>query len=246
MCSPSGCTAVRSGASGGHYTSTGVLPLVPGIDGVGRRDDGGLVYFVVDDDTHGSMAQRVVVDARRTVALPAGVDVDLIAAAMNPAMSSWVALRRRVPLAAGRTASSCSARPATQARWPAGSPAGSEPVASWPRAETGAAPGRGSTLTHGVQLTDDADATGAALAAAAAEVDVVLDYLWGAPAERALMAVLTARADRSRRSTGCRSAPSPVRRSSCPRWRCARRICACWATDRVQSRPPPTWPNSHP
>ena len=28
---------VRSGASGSHYTSTGKLPMIPGIDGVGRR-----------------------------------------------------------------------------------------------------------------------------------------------------------------------------------------------------------------
>ena len=27
---------VRTGASGSHYTSTGKLPLVPGVDGVGR------------------------------------------------------------------------------------------------------------------------------------------------------------------------------------------------------------------
>ncbi len=49
-----------------------------------------------------------------------------------------------------------------------------------------------------VQLTDDAEATGEALAAAAAEVDIVIDYLWGKPAQQAIMALLTARADRSR------------------------------------------------
>jgi hypothetical protein len=27
---------VRTGASGRHYTSTGTLPMIPGIDGVGR------------------------------------------------------------------------------------------------------------------------------------------------------------------------------------------------------------------
>jgi hypothetical protein len=36
------------------------------------------------------------------------------------------------------------------------------------------------------------------LAEAAAEVDIVIDYLWGKPAERAIMALLTARSDRSR------------------------------------------------
>jgi hypothetical protein len=36
------------------------------------------------------------------------------------------------------------------------------------------------------------------LAAAAAEVDLVIDYLWGKPAEHAMMALLRARDDRSR------------------------------------------------
>jgi hypothetical protein len=35
---------VRSAASGSHYTSTRKLPMVPGIDGVGRRDNGQLMY----------------------------------------------------------------------------------------------------------------------------------------------------------------------------------------------------------
>jgi NADPH:quinone reductase-like Zn-dependent oxidoreductase len=49
-----------------------------------------------------------------------------------------------------------------------------------------------------VQLTDDADAPGKALADAGADVDIVIDYLWGKPAQHAMMALLTARSDRSR------------------------------------------------
>jgi NADPH:quinone reductase-like Zn-dependent oxidoreductase len=49
-----------------------------------------------------------------------------------------------------------------------------------------------------VRLTEDAEATSTALARAAAEVDIVIDYLWGKPAERAIMALLSARSDRSR------------------------------------------------
>src|SRR3984957_9833085 len=94
---------VRSGAAGRHYTSTGTLPMIPGIDGVGRLPDGGLVYFAVPDDVWGSMAEQAVIDPGRTVPLPADADVAKIAAAMNPAMSSWVALRRRVPLQPGQS-----------------------------------------------------------------------------------------------------------------------------------------------
>ena len=94
---------VRTDAAGRHYTSTGTLPMIPGIDGVGRLVDGRPVYFVSADDTWGSMAERALVDLRRVVPLPDGVDVTKIAAAMNPAMSSWVALRRRVPLQPGQS-----------------------------------------------------------------------------------------------------------------------------------------------
>ncbi len=93
---------VRSQADGSHYTSSGELPLVPGIDGVGRAPDGSLRYFVLPDTTMGAMAEQTVVDLRRSIVLPAGSDPVLIAAAMNPAMSSWVALRRRVTFRPGQ------------------------------------------------------------------------------------------------------------------------------------------------
>ncbi|HEY3650955.1 MAG TPA: hypothetical protein VGL33_23520 [Streptosporangiaceae bacterium] len=64
-------------------------------------------------------------------------------------------------------------------------------------------PGRLDTLTSAgaddiVQLTSDDDATARALAAAAAESDIVLDYLWGKPAQQAIVALLTGRSDRGR------------------------------------------------
>ena len=45
---------VRSQAGGSHYTSTDELPLVPGIDGVGRDPDGRLRYFILPDTTLGA------------------------------------------------------------------------------------------------------------------------------------------------------------------------------------------------
>ncbi|WP_454226431.1 hypothetical protein [Propioniciclava flava] len=38
---------VRSQAAGSHYTSTGALPLIPGVDGVGALPDGQQVYFLL-------------------------------------------------------------------------------------------------------------------------------------------------------------------------------------------------------
>ena len=93
---------VRSSANGSHYTSSGDLPLIPGIDGVGRSADGELLYFVLPDTRRGSMAEQTVVDRRRSVVLPAGSDAAAIAAAMNPAMSSWLALRARIAIQPGQ------------------------------------------------------------------------------------------------------------------------------------------------
>ncbi|WP_329347757.1 zinc-binding dehydrogenase [Streptomyces sp. NBC_01261] len=64
------------------------------------------------------------------------------------------------------------------------------------RARLATLPGLGADAT--VALTDDAEATAAALAETAAEVDPVVDCLWGRPAGDAIMALLRARAGRSR------------------------------------------------
>jgi NADPH:quinone reductase-like Zn-dependent oxidoreductase len=190
---------VRTGASGRHYSSTGRLPLIPGVDGVGVLPDGRRVYFVADDELPGPMAEKTVIDLRRTVPLPDTAKTELIAAAMNPAMSSWVALRRRVPIQPGQSvlvlgATGNAGRMAVQIarHLQAGRVVGA-----------GRDPDRLAALLglgadDVVQLTDDDDATAAALADTAAEVDIVLDYLWGTPAERAMIALLTRRSDRSR------------------------------------------------
>jgi NADPH:quinone reductase-like Zn-dependent oxidoreductase len=190
---------VRSGAAGRHYASSGTLPMIPGIDGVGRLPDGKLVYFAADDDVMGTMADKALVDPGRSVELPTGADVAKVAAAMNPAMSSWVALRRRVPLKPGQAVLVLGAT----------GNAGAMAVQVARRLGAGRVVGAGrdagrlrSLIPAGaddvVQLTDDADATAEALAAAGAETDIVLDYLWGKPAQQAIMALLTARSDRSR------------------------------------------------
>jgi NADPH:quinone reductase-like Zn-dependent oxidoreductase len=108
---------VRSQANGSHYTSTGELPLVPGIDGVGRGGDGLLRYFVLPDTRMGAMAEQTVIDTRRSVILPGDADPITVAAAMNPAMSSWVALRQRVAFQAGQNLLVLGP-PGTLARWP--------------------------------------------------------------------------------------------------------------------------------
>jgi NADPH:quinone reductase-like Zn-dependent oxidoreductase len=173
--------------------------MIPGVDGVGRLPDGRRVYFVVPDDVGGSMAEKAVVDVRRTIVLPEGVDSNKIAAAMNPAMSAWVALRRRVPLAVGQSvlvlgATGNAGGMAVQVAKRLGAAYVAAAGRNAQRLEELAGLGADAV----VALGDDAAVTADRLSAAAAEVDIVLDYLWGEPAARTLMALLRARSDRSR------------------------------------------------
>lgn len=190
---------VRSQADGSHYTSTDALPLVPGVDGVGRRDDGSLIYFVVGDTPLGALAEKTVVDLRRTVPLPADADAVLLAAVMNPTMSSWVALTTRVSFRPGQSvlvlgATGAAGQLAIQVARHFG--AGDVVAAGRDGAKLARAGSFGASAT--VDLSASPDEVAADLAAKAAEVDVVLDYLWGEPAQNALMPLLLARADRSR------------------------------------------------
>ena len=178
---------VRSQANGSHYTSTGELPLVPGVDGVGRGPDGQLCYFILPDTTMGSMAEQTVIDARRSVVLPDSTDPVAVAAAMNPAMSSWVALRQRTRFQTGQDvlvlgATGNAGRMAVQVATHLGAgqiiAAGRNPerLADLPASAT-------------VALDD---------VKIAADVDVVIDYLWGEPAVAAMTAIVTNRADRGK------------------------------------------------
>jgi NADPH:quinone reductase-like Zn-dependent oxidoreductase len=189
---------VRSQADGSHYTSSGDLPLIPGIDGVGRAPDGTLRYFVLPDTTMGAMAQRTVIDRRRSVALPDDADPIQVAAAMNPVMSSWIALRRRIQFEPGQTvlvlgATGSSGRMAVQV---------AKHLGAGQVIGAGRDPQRLSALTElgadaVVRLGDTASAA-KELGQVAGDVDVVVDYLWGAPTADAMAAVVGTRSDRGK------------------------------------------------
>lgn len=188
---------VRSQASGSHYTSSGVLPLIPGVDGVGRSPDGELRYFVLPHTALGSMADKTVIDLRRSVPLAADVDPAAIAAAANPVMSSWIALRHRVDFTPGMTvmvfgATGSSGRLATQ-------------VARRLGAGRVVAVGRDARKLAALDVDATIDLSAASadhrLATEGAEADVVLDYLWGPVTARALRAIVPARTDDQRQLT---------------------------------------------
>lgn len=188
----------RSGAQGTHYTSNGQLPLVPGVDGVGTLDSGERVYFLGADDTVGTMAERAVAERQHCVPLPEGVSPAVVAAAMIPALSSWVALTSRVTLRQGQSvlvlgATGAAGRMAVQ-------------VARKLGAGRIVAAGRASSDVHSVRALGAHEVvpmTGGpedahAIARAASEVDIVLDYLWGSVTQAVLPRMLQQREDEER------------------------------------------------
>jgi NADPH:quinone reductase-like Zn-dependent oxidoreductase len=190
---------VRSQANGSHYTSTDQLPLVPGIDGVGRRSDGSLVYFVLLDTAYGAMAEHTVIDTRRSIPLPPGADPIVVAAAMNPGMSSWVALQQRIRFTTGQSvlvlgATGSAGQLAIQIAKHLG--AGTVLAAGRAADKLAALGGLGADDT--IDLSADPELVADDFRTKAANVDVVLDYLWGRPAESAIMPLLMGREDRTR------------------------------------------------
>jgi len=176
---------VRSQAAGSHYTSTGDLPLVPGVDGVGRTQDGTLRYFVLPGTQLGAMAEKTVIDVRRSIELPAGTDPITVAAAMNPAMSAWIALRRRITMNPGASvlvlgATGNAGRLAIQVAKHLGA---REVIA----ASRNPVPDPNADATINIKEVK-----------AAADVDIVLDYVWGEPAAGAMREVITHRGDRDK------------------------------------------------
>ncbi|MDQ0776138.1 NADPH:quinone reductase-like Zn-dependent oxidoreductase [Streptomyces aurantiacus] len=178
----------RAKANGSHYSSTGEFPLVPGVDGVVRDASGKLRYVVLDDTNLGTFAERTVIDPRRSVVLPDGVDPVEIAAAMNPAMSSWVALRRRIEFKEGQRvlvlgATGNAGRMAVQ-------------IAKRFGAAQVIAAGRNATRLKELPALGADEVITFDQVARAADVDVVIDYVWGEPSAQAMIPMLTARADR--------------------------------------------------
>ncbi len=90
-------------ARGSHYAAYSKLPVVCGMDGVGRLDDGTRVFFGGPRPPYGSMAERTVVSRARCFPIPDNVSDDIAAAVVNPGLSAWGALVWRAQLAPGET-----------------------------------------------------------------------------------------------------------------------------------------------
>jgi NADPH:quinone reductase-like Zn-dependent oxidoreductase len=172
-------------ASGAHYSAESGFPLVAGVDGVGLREDGQRVYFVLPAHPYGSMAEFCVADEAHCIMLPDGLDDSVAAAMAIPGMSSWAALMERARLLHGETvlingATGISGRLAVQIAKHLG--AGKVIATGRNTASLEALQALGADET--VVLTQDSANLQAALKHEFVQgVDVVLDYLWGESAQ---------------------------------------------------------------
>ena len=183
---------MKSLANGTHYGSTGELPFIPGIDGVGRLEDGKRIYFGSARSPFGTFSERALASSWTCIELPTGLDDVTAAGIANPGMSSWVALTGRAKFAAGESvlvlgATGVAGQLAVQIARRLGArrvvAAGRNPQALEELRRLGA--------DSVISLDQEREALVSALRGEWADygVDVVLDYLWGSPAEAMLEAV---------------------------------------------------------
>jgi NADPH2:quinone reductase len=176
---------VRVLASGEHYGSF-QPPLVAGVDGVGRLEDGTRVYFGMARPPYGTMAERTVASRAMLLPLAEGVDDLAVAAAVNPGIASLGGLRLRAGLAPGENVLVLGATGvAGQLAVQVAKRLGAGRVVAVGRSERvlAALPGLGADATIGLDQPDDAVVEAIARESRDPGIDVVLDFLWGRPAE---------------------------------------------------------------
>ena len=183
---------VKALATGSHYRNTGALPFIPGVDGVARKQDGTRVLFGMSRPPFGTFCERTVTAALLCTPVPERLDSVTVAAITNPGMSSWVALTKRAGLIAGENllvlgATGVSGQLAIQIAKHLGArrivAAGRNPKALERVKELGA--------DAVLSLDQEPDSLVSSIHRewTTAGIDVVLDYLWGSPAEAALQAI---------------------------------------------------------
>jgi NADPH2:quinone reductase len=182
---------VKSRAKGSHYTSGGQYPLIPGVDGVGRLEDGRRVFFAAGYPPFGSFAELSLTRAETVFPISDSIPDATAAALGNPAMSSWGALTYRAKFQPGQSvlilgATGVAGQLAVQ-------------IAKRRGAKRVIACGRNpkaleKTKLLGADRTISLELAREELVAALrtemnAGIDVVLDYVWGPSAEATIEAI---------------------------------------------------------
>lgn len=181
----------RAIVAGTHYASpdASALPIVCGTDGVGINEEGERVYFQTTSRQFGAMAQYAPVSLM--VNIPSGLDDDFVAALMNPAVGAWLPLAWRAKMVPGEVVLVLGATGDTgQQALAIAKILGAKKVIAAGRKRSG-------LMDLVADQYIDTEQDEAALlkefqALVKAGVDVIVDYLWGKPAELMMKALMTA------------------------------------------------------
>ena len=176
----------RSRAAGTHYDKHKTFPAVAGIDGVGVLEDGTRVYSGFAD---GVIAEYAVVKQSRCIAIDDDID-DITAAALpNPGLSAWFALSYRAGIKPGDTvlimgATGVTGKVAIQLAKYFG--AGRVIATGRNPAMLAMLPALGADAVISLAQPEEQIIAELKREKAISPFDIVIDYLWGRPAEMVL------------------------------------------------------------
>lgn len=179
-------------AAGTHYASPRELPVVCGMDGVGRLEDGTRAFFGGARRPYGAMAERTVVRRVQCFSVPKELDDVTVAAISNPGVSAWLSLKHGGKLAAGETvlilgATGVTGKLAVQIAKILG--AGRVVAAGRKEHVLSTLHELGADSTIRLDTPDEELIAAFRREAGEKRFDVVLDYLWGHPTEALLKAI---------------------------------------------------------
>src|SRR4029079_4646634 len=179
-------------ASGSHYASYRELPCVCGTDGIGHLDDGQRVFFGGPRSPYGAMAERTVVPRAFTFPVPENLDDETAAALPNPGLSALLSLTYRAKLVPGENvlilgATGVTGRLAVKIAKLLG--AGRVVAAGRNEQALSSLHSLGADATISLALPTDELSEAFAREADKTGFQVVIDYVWGGPAEAFLAAV---------------------------------------------------------
>ena len=179
-------------AAGSHYASPREFPLVCGTDGVGRLGDGQRVFFGGARPPFGTMAQRTVVSRAFTFPVPDNLSDETAAALPNPGVSAWLSLSFRARLAPGENvlvlgATGTAGKLAVRIAKLLG--AGRVVAAGRNQAVLGTLNALGADATISLDAPAQELEQAFAREAGGQGFQVVIDFVWGRPAEAFLAAI---------------------------------------------------------
>lgn len=178
-------------ASGKFDAGVPALPYTPGLEGIGLTPDGRRVWFDVPALPVGSFSESCVIDEARAIELPDGVEPSRAIAFGVAGMAAWLGLQWRGQLKSGETVLILGAGGTVgQIAIQAAKLLGAGRVVAATRSERG----RQRALELGADAVTGteggvADLAGVFREATGGGADLVLDGLWGPPAEAALASI---------------------------------------------------------